>query len=139
MSASCDYPQLRTAIALTIDQLLNSPAKATRIIRVYGLKYEQDGTEFEKDNRADKCRYTAAVSDFAIEFGGGGYHGEPHEECLLFAASDYRPRSKGKCQTYVNDPNHASPREYEGYQPRNIPDWVMRKGLDDRFQNLLGM
>lgn len=83
MSVSRNHLQLRTTILLTIDQLFNGPAKAARTIRVDGLKDEQDGTELEKDDRADKGRYTAAIGDLAVKLGRGGCHGEPHEEGLF--------------------------------------------------------
>lgn len=83
MSMSRNHLQLRTTILLTVDQLLNSPAKAARAVRVYGLKEEQDGTDLEEYYRANKGRYTAAIGDFAVKLGRGGCHGKPHEEGLF--------------------------------------------------------
>lgn len=82
MMAACDHPKLRLAIPPIVDQLLDGPTEAARSVGVYGLEYEKDGTEFEKDDGADEGGYATGPVDFAVELGRGSHERKPDEETL---------------------------------------------------------
>lgn len=82
MTAVCDHSNLRLAVSPIIDQLFDGPAETARSVGVYGFEDEQNGAEFEKDDGADEGGHAAAVVDFAVELGRGGYQGKPDEETL---------------------------------------------------------
>jgi hypothetical protein len=97
MMAACDYPKPRLATSPIVDKLLDGPTETARPVGVYGLEYEEDGTEFEKDDGAYEGGYATGPVDFAVELGRGSHERKPDEETLSNALDHNAQTPQAAC------------------------------------------